>query len=290
MGNRRIISDDRITVERPFIVEWNLHLRKVMLSDAGTYECHINTSPVQLSPIQLVVQEPPRILESASSPVSMRVKEGETVQLLCNATGTPPPEVTWYKRPPGKDQVGIMNPGEVLVIHNASRTCAEVYQCRASNGVDPPAVRTISVHVEFQPEVVLPTKRIGQSLSRPTILECIISAYPHNVNRWRFNGSFISQSADRYSIELYKDGENQVTLTLRINSIRESDYGRYECYASNLLGEDSETMELYKYSREEKTVPTPTTTARPWIENPQNNFGTKDHQVSNRNGHSGYYG
>ncbi|GFS17545.1 protein amalgam-like isoform X4 [Elysia marginata] len=56
MDSRRIISDERISVERPFTTEWNLHLRQVVLSDAGTYECHINTNPVQSSRIQLVVQ------------------------------------------------------------------------------------------------------------------------------------------------------------------------------------------------------------------------------------------
>ncbi|KAK3796539.1 hypothetical protein RRG08_003255 [Elysia crispata] len=309
MGNRRIISDDRITVERPFTIEWNLHLRKVMLSDAGTYECHINTDPVQSSPIQLVVQEPPSISESMSSPTSVRVREGETVELMCNATGTPPPEVIWYKRLTGKNQVqpiipsivpssedkcyysykGIMNQGEVLVIHNASRTCAEVYQCRASNRVDPPAIRSIRVHVEFPPEVFLPTKRIGQSISKPTILECTISAYPHNVNRWRLNGSDIRRDQKRYTIELYKDGDNQVTLTLRINSVAPQDYGTYECYASNLLGEDSETMVLYEYRREKKTMSTTTTTLVPWVD-PHNNLDNKYNRVNNRNGNHGYYG
>ena len=95
------------------------------------------------------------------------------------------------------------------------------------------------------PEVTLPTKRMGQSLSKPTILECTIQAYPHNVNRWRHNGQDITRDQKRYTIELYKDEDNQVTLTLRINSVSREDYGTYECYASNLLGKDSETMVLY---------------------------------------------
>ncbi|GFS17548.1 opioid-binding protein/cell adhesion molecule [Elysia marginata] len=227
--------------------------------------------------------EPPRIIDAETT---HQVKEGENVELVCNATGTPPPQVVWYKGKAGSSLERINRPGEVLVIHNASRACADTYHCKAFNDVDPPATHEILVHVLFPPEVTLPNKRISQSLSKPTILECIITAYPHNFNMWRHNGKDIGRDQKRYTIELYKDGDTQVTLTLRINSITPEDYGTYECVASNLLGKDSESMILYEYRRERKPTTTTTTTLSPWVDN---HIKSEFHNANNRKGNNGYY-
>ncbi|XP_046569502.1 cell adhesion molecule 2-like [Haliotis rubra] len=51
----RIIDDPRISVERPSIDDWNLHIRSVTKTDQGQYTCQINTNPVRLMPVELVV-------------------------------------------------------------------------------------------------------------------------------------------------------------------------------------------------------------------------------------------
>jgi len=45
----------------------------------------------------------PHILENASSK-DVIAKEGETVELVCNVTGVPPPTVHWYRRPLGQSR------------------------------------------------------------------------------------------------------------------------------------------------------------------------------------------
>lgn len=42
--------------------------------------------------------EAPKIIDDMSS-FDITTREGETVQLVCNATGIPTPEVSWYRRP-----------------------------------------------------------------------------------------------------------------------------------------------------------------------------------------------
>lgn len=46
IGDSRVISDNRISVERPFTKDWNLHIREVRMNDSGEYRCQINTEPV----------------------------------------------------------------------------------------------------------------------------------------------------------------------------------------------------------------------------------------------------
>jgi hypothetical protein len=40
---------------------------------------------------------PPKIDELASSPKRVNVKEGENAELRCEVTGTPTPEIHWYR-------------------------------------------------------------------------------------------------------------------------------------------------------------------------------------------------
>lgn len=54
-SDRRTIDDHRISVERPYIKEWNLLIRQVRFNDSGTYECRINTKPKQIKKVNLTV-------------------------------------------------------------------------------------------------------------------------------------------------------------------------------------------------------------------------------------------
>ncbi len=65
-----------------------------------------------------------------------------------------------------------------------------------------------------RPEIRLPNRRIGQSVGRQTILECIISAYPQAVNYWAKDGRIVSSST-KHKIEAYDESEHTLTLSLR---------------------------------------------------------------------------
>ncbi|CAG5130475.1 unnamed protein product, partial [Candidula unifasciata] len=195
---------------------------------------------------------PPRIVEHLSSGATVSVREGDTVELVCNVTGSPPPTVTWYRthtglledeEDRGKNRMCIGMEGEVLVIHNVSRYCDDKYQCVANNEVPPAATKEIRVHVEFPPEVRLPNRKISQLRGKKTILECEITAYPQIMSVWKKDGKEITRS-NKYSTEIYNESPNKITLSLQIQALSEEDFGEYECYALNLLGNDAETMLL----------------------------------------------
>ncbi|XP_078314745.1 limbic system-associated membrane protein-like isoform X2 [Crassostrea virginica] len=96
-GNRRIINDDRIMIERPHTKDWNLHIRDVHYSDQGNYICQINTLPIKTNSVFLHVLVPPTILDSSST--DLTAKEGDKVTLTCNVTGIPRPTVQWFRKP-----------------------------------------------------------------------------------------------------------------------------------------------------------------------------------------------
>ena len=56
LQDRRIIEDQRISVERPYTRDWNLHIREVRRNDSGEYKCQISTNPPKSTKIILMVQ------------------------------------------------------------------------------------------------------------------------------------------------------------------------------------------------------------------------------------------
>ncbi|XP_041351056.1 limbic system-associated membrane protein-like [Gigantopelta aegis] len=264
--DRRIIDDERLSIERPYTKDWNLHIRKVKYKDQGLYNCQVNTSPIKLKTVHLKVQVTAKIIPQLSSN-DMTVLEGDTVTLTCNVSGIPMPTVTWYRHTsdkaddsakesefcPGTTKIGTS--GEVLVIHNVSRYCDGIYECEAFNGVPPKATRLIRVSVEFPPEIRLPNKKIGQEMGKDTILECIVSANPQEITVWKRNDMEIHKSI-KYRVEIYEEGDNTITLSLRVRNLDETDFGKYTCTASNILGSDEESMIVYDYSMHKLTTPT----------------------------------
>ncbi|ESO92522.1 hypothetical protein LOTGIDRAFT_120548, partial [Lottia gigantea] len=249
LQDRRMINDMRISVERPYLADWNLHIRNVTVEDGGYYKCQINTEPVKTKRIKLIVQVPPSIV-SYSFPGDIKVTEGESVELRCNATGVPQPSVTWFRlnqyTTREREQVGMS--GELLRIHNISRYCVDVYECVANNSVPPARSRQMRVTVQYPPEVKLPNTRIGQELGKETILECVVSASPLGVTVWKKNGKELSTSW-KYEVDIYNEDHNTITLSLRIANIDHDDFSEYVCEASNILGVASTKMLLYgKYS------------------------------------------
>lgn len=52
----RFMDDIRMSIERPFVGDYNLHIREVRYDDRGEYTCAVNTEPVQTKRIRLIVQ------------------------------------------------------------------------------------------------------------------------------------------------------------------------------------------------------------------------------------------
>ncbi len=95
------------------------------------------------------------------------------------------------------------------------------------------------------PEISLPNRRMGQTLGRETILECIVSSSPQAFYYWEKDGHRFLTGSDRHKMEAFDEGDHSVVLSLRISDLQRSDYGQYTCHASNILGATLQSMMLY---------------------------------------------
>ena len=94
------------------------------------------------------ILDPPEIKRG---PVSQTVNDSGYLELFCNATGNPPPNITWSKV---EDPAVQLPSDKLLKLKNVSKTDSGVYQCRASNGIGSDAISSANVTVNCKLEVI----------------------------------------------------------------------------------------------------------------------------------------
>ena len=73
--------------------------------------------------------------------------EGSSITLFCNATGNPPPKITWTK---GGNNT-VLNAGESFSVSNITRQQAGDYTCKVRNGIgsEDSAAVSVTVHCKL---------------------------------------------------------------------------------------------------------------------------------------------
>lgn len=83
--------------------------------------------------------EPEVSTQECPSPVT----EGSNVTLHCNASGNPPPSITWI----WQDTGDVLTRRELLILTAVNGSQAGSYQCLASNGIGNNSTRTCNLDV-----------------------------------------------------------------------------------------------------------------------------------------------
>uniref|UniRef100_A0A8C5K616 Immunoglobulin superfamily member 10 n=1 Tax=Jaculus jaculus TaxID=51337 RepID=A0A8C5K616_JACJA len=239
-----------------------LHIRNIVPSDRGTYECiATSSSGSERRVVILSVQERetlPRI--EAASQKRTEVNLGDKLLLNCSASGDPKPRIIW--RLPSKaviDQWHRMGsrihvyPNGSLFIGSVTEKDAGNYLCVARNnrGDD---LTLMHVSLRLTPAKINPKHHFKKQVlhGKDFQVDCKASGSPVPEISWSLpDGTVINNAmqADdsghrtkRYT--LFHNG------TLYFNKAGVAEEGDYTCYAQNTLGKDEMKVHL--------TVVTPT--------------------------------
>ncbi|XP_062598285.1 basement membrane-specific heparan sulfate proteoglycan core protein-like, partial [Saccostrea cucullata] len=211
-------------------VDGILEIRAVTAADAGRYRCVATNSAGSSDGIAVVVvQVPPTIVVANRD---RTVREGETVILQCQITGTPQPQVTWEKQggalPSNSD---IRN--DILTIYNVRSEDQGRYICNARSTAgsarDYIMVTVQSVNgggsIKYDTQYV----DVGERVE----MECVTTGSPLPTVRWSKLEGPISPYAS----------VNDAFLVMQ--SVRLEDAGTYVCTVENIVGKVETRVTLF---------------------------------------------
>ncbi|XP_060056373.1 hemicentin-2 isoform X2 [Erinaceus europaeus] len=215
---------------------WILKLMHVQEQDRGLYACLVSNEAGEVRRnFSVDVLVPPSIKEEDLEEV-LKVSEGQTAHLLCNATGHPRPEISWFKdgRPLAAEDAHRVSPDRSLLqVLQANLSSAGHYSCIAAN-----AMGAKTKHFQLS-VLVAPTilgvaenstgEEVTVTINNPISLICEVLAFPSPTITWMKDGAPF-QASD--NIQLLPG-----TQGLQILNAQREDAGQYTCVVTNELGE-----------------------------------------------------
>ncbi|XP_077463990.1 hemicentin-1 [Stigmatopora argus] len=217
-----------------------MQIVQAQVSDTGHYTCIARNTAGQASRhFNLKVLEPPQI-KASGVPAEVSVVVNNALELLCDASGIPPPTLTWLKdgRPlPQTDSLQILQGGHVLRVASAQLLDTGRYNCLANSPAgDDDKEFVVRVHVP--PNIV--GKSTPQDVSvlqnRQVTLECKSDAVPPPTLSWLKDSQPLQVST---RVRLLSAGRY-----LQINMAELSDKAQYTCVASNIVGKTARQFNL----------------------------------------------
>ncbi|XP_023225209.1 Down syndrome cell adhesion molecule homolog [Centruroides sculpturatus] len=151
-NNVELTSSERIQIASLSFAS-NMAIDSLTEDDDGNYTCKVTSGILTDSfSTALSVLVPP---SWKNMPVDKEVHLGQTVILLCYATGKPVPLVTWTKSSRREDSFVILHDTDTLtiyqngslVIENVMKKDEGFYTCKISNGVGKDIEKTVSVTI-----------------------------------------------------------------------------------------------------------------------------------------------
>uniref|UniRef100_H3C4E0 Ig-like domain-containing protein n=1 Tax=Tetraodon nigroviridis TaxID=99883 RepID=H3C4E0_TETNG len=162
--------------------------------------------------------------EDSVSTTDMTVVEGHTVTMACQASGSPPPVITWSKLRAPLPWKHTVNDG-VLTLTDVGRQDSGQYICNATNEHGYSEAYT-QMEVESPPYATSLPDQVKLRPGDPLSLQCL--AYgSHPI---QFEWSRVGRAGLPAGTETTRAGK------LTIAQVKSSDSGTYKCVASNHIG------------------------------------------------------
>ncbi|XP_019730955.1 hemicentin-1 isoform X2 [Hippocampus comes] len=210
------------------------------VSNTGHYTCIASNTAGQASRhFNLKVLEPPQI-KTSGVPADVSVVVNSIMELQCEASGIPPPSLTWLKdgRPlPQTASVRLLQGGKVLRVASAQLEDMGRYNCLANSPAgDDDKEFLVRVHVPPNIAGESTPEEVSVLQNRQVTLECKSDAVPPPTLSWLKDGQPLQVSA---RVRVLSEGRY-----LQINMAGLSDKAQYTCMASNIVGRTTREFNL----------------------------------------------
>ncbi|XP_059224437.1 nephrin isoform X1 [Stomoxys calcitrans] len=227
-----------------------LNFTKLYRNDAGVYVCEARNSQGAARINVTVVVEYGTTIKAVSENVI--VNPGEDAMLSCSVEGKPLTEdhVKWERLGYDmtiKTSTTFANGTSYLHIKDAQREDVGNFRCIADNRVANPTSRDVLLIVKFAPEIdKSPTlMRAASGTGERGRLPCRAQSSPRPQFIWRQEGKDLPVNRSyKYEVEEKKIDSLTYESILIIEKVAPADYGAYECFAKNDLGQDIEPVRL----------------------------------------------
>ncbi|BFZ06024.1 hypothetical protein BsWGS_09062 [Bradybaena similaris] len=249
--DRRITSDDRISISKPQDDDWNLKIEQVTSGDQGLYKCQVSTHPVLFQTVMLSVVGvdtlKPKIESTAV--VNYTTVEGRTAILPCKVSNLGDHKVVWTdflntvltlmdRRITSDDRISILRLQDDdwnLKIEQITSGDQGLYKCQVST--HPVLYQTVMLSVvgvdTLKPKIES-TAVVNYKIveGRTAILPCKVSNLGDHTVAWTDQWDTLLTNEglriiddDRISVSRPQDDE----WNFKIEQVTSGDQGLYKC-------------------------------------------------------------
>ncbi|XP_015782492.1 obscurin isoform X3 [Tetranychus urticae] len=244
INDKEITKSERIISKELDDNTYTLTIKDAQLGDQAVYSVSaVNDSGEAQDQASLAVKvavEKPKI----AGLKDIEVDRGSSATLSCTITGSPKPEVTWFKdnkQLSSNDEFEIVTDSDTkysIVVKKASETTQGTYIVKAKNSAGSSEADVKLTIIAEPPKFIKKLSDCSGSLGSEITLEAEVTGFPHPVVSWLKNGSELIESAEAFVAQIG-------TLNkLSLKGLKNSDEGTYTCKAENKAGEASSSAKV----------------------------------------------
>ncbi|XP_078083679.1 hemicentin-1-like [Mustelus asterias] len=213
-----------------------LKVQRAQEHHTGRYTClAVNEAGRSDRKFDLSVRVPPAIIGETGSPENISTLLSNSITLICEASGVPPPVFTWFRNGSpivSSSQVQVLSGGRTLKLTRILPEDAGHYACVATNTVGE-AAKDFHLDV-LSPPSILNEKQVEKvhiKQEQNINLTCLTTGNPKPHITWLRDGQELNDST-HYRVS--SDGS-----ILEIFQATLSHTGQYTCVATNSIGDIS---------------------------------------------------